>query len=48
MNSYKVEIENNGSVRRTVVSAETRGQAYRFAVEAFPACEVISIALVRI
>jgi len=48
MNTYKVDIEVNGTVRRTVVSANTRGDAYRFVTTAFPTCEVIDIYLVRI
>lgn len=47
MNSYKVEIEVNGTTRRTIVSADTRGKAYRFATEAFPTCEIISITIIN-
>lgn len=47
MNSYKVEIEINGTTRRTIVSADTRGQAYRFATDAFPSCEILSIVIVK-
>lgn len=47
MNAYKVEIEISGTTRRTIVAADTRGQAYRFVTDAFPTCEILSIVSVK-
>lgn len=48
MNSYTVEIETEtGAVKRAVVSADTRGGAYRFVTSRYPSADVLSIVLVK-
>lgn len=43
-NNYRVEIQTeSGAIKRTILTTETRGQAYRVVTTWYPTAEVLSI-----